>query len=266
MDEIVFISGTSSGLGKAIALKLHEQGIKVIGSSRNPEKYDFPFEMIAMDLEQPESIKTATNTVISKLGRIDILVNNAGIGIAGPLEHQQLESIDKVWRTNVAGALLLAQETIPSMRENNGGKIINISSLAGALGLPYRSFYSASKAALDLLSDSWRMELQPFQIQSTSIWCGDMQTPIGDKRLQDIDLNDSIYSASYQRVYEAMDDDVEKGLPIEIAANQILKIIKKNKLKRRYMVAKPLQKAAVVAKHLLPDSAFDRIINQFSKL
>ena len=266
MDKVVFISGASSGLGNALAINLHNQGFKVFGTSRNPNKYDFPFEMVAMDLEQPKSIASAVEAVIAQTGRIDILINNAGIGLAGPLEHQQLESMDKVWNTNVSGVIWLTKTIVPYMRKQGGGKILNISSLGAVLGLPYRSFYCASKAALDLLSDSWRMELKPFMVQSTSIWCGDMQTPIGAKRLQDFDSTDGIYAESYQRVYQAIDDDVEVGLPVEIAAQQISRITQKRQLKRRYMVAKPLQKAAVLAKRILPDATFDDIINRFSKL
>lgn len=266
MNKVVLISGASSGLGKATAFLLTEKGYQVVGTSRNPDRYDFPFKMVAMDLESPDSILQATEEVTSQLGRIDCLINNAGIGVAGPLEHQTLASINKTWQTNVTGALLLTQAVVPHMRKQGGGKLINISSLAGALGLPYRSLYSASKAALDLLSDSWRMELKPFQIQSTSIWCGDMQTPIGDKRLQDINYEDMAYAESYKRVYDAIDEDVDKGLPIEMAAKQIVKITEKNTLNRRYIVAKPLQKAAVLAKAILPASTFDTIMNKFSKL
>ena len=266
MSKVILITSASSGLGRELAQQLHQRGHRVYGTSRNPEKYSFPFRMVAMDLERPETLKMAVKTVVEEAGRIDVLINNAGIGIAGPLEHQRLESIEKVWNTNVSGALLLSKEVVPLMRTQGGGKLLNVSSLAGALGLPYRSFYSASKAALDLLSDSWRMELSPFKVQSTSIWCGDMQTPIGERRLQDFNPDDPVYRESYQRVYQAIDEDVESGLPIEVAAKQIVRIVEKQTVKRRYVVAKPLQKAAILAKRLLPDAAFDWIINRFSKL
>lgn len=266
MSKVILISGASSGLGKTLGLQLHQLGNTVFGTSRNPQKYDLPFQMVMMDLERPETIKAAVQTIINEAGRIDILINNAGIGIAGPLEHQRLESIEKVWRTNVSGTLLLSKEVVPFMREQGGGKLLNISSLAGVLGLPYRSCYSASKAAVDLLSDSWRMELQPFKVQSTSIWCGDMQTPIGDRRLQDFNREDPVYQASYERVYHAIDEDVASGLSVEEAAGRVVQIVEKQKLRRRYVVAKPLQKAAILAKRLLPDATFDLIINRFSKL
>ena len=266
MSKVILISGASSGLGKAVARQLHQQGHNVYGTSRNPQKYDLPFRMVALDLERPETIKSAVETVIAETSRIDVLINNAGIGIAGPLEHQRLESIQKVWRTNVAGGILLSKEVVPYMRAQGGGKLVNISSLAGALGLPYRSFYSASKAALDLLSDSWRMELMPYKVQSTSVWCGDMQTPIGERRLQDFDPEDPVYRESYQRVYHGIDEDVDSGLSVEAAAKQIVRIVEKRNIRRRYVVAQPLQKAAVLAKRLLPDAVFDTIINRFSKL
>ncbi len=266
MNNTILISGASSGLGKALALAFLEKGATVYGTSRSPEKYDLPFNLIKMDLESPETIQSAIATVIKEVGRIDVLLNNAGIGLAGPLEHQRVNSLEKLWRTNVTGALLLSKQVVPYMREQGTGKLINISSLGAALGLPYRSAYCASKAALDLLSDSWRMELKPFSIQSTSIWCGDMQTPIGEKRLQDIDPDDPVYAESYPRVYQAIDEDVYHSLPVKVAAQEIVRICGQKKLKRRYTVAKPLQKAAVWAKWLLPHSTFDTIINRFSKL
>ena len=144
-DKVIFISGASAGLGKAIALQLKEKGATVIGTSRNPDQHNLPFELVKMDLEQSESIETAIKTAVDKAGHIDVLINNAGIGIMGPLEHQQLETIDKAWRINITGNLLLTKTVAPFMRQNGGGKILNISSLAGVLGLPYRTVWTKLK-------------------------------------------------------------------------------------------------------------------------
>ena len=266
MNQTILISGASSGLGLAIAEALHKEGAQVYGTSRNPDKYNFSFDLIKMDLEDPASIKTAVDEVVTQTGRIDVLINNAGIGMAGPVEQMQENNMDKLLQTNTVGPILLMQAVLPHMRTVKGGKIVNISSLGAALGLPYRSLYCASKAALDIISDSLRMEMRSFGIQSTSIWCGDLITPIGDRRIKDINLDDPTYKESFTRVYEAIDADVEGGMEVGDASSQIINILKKKQLKRRYMVAKPFQKLSVWAKRILPDQTFDQIINYYSKV
>ncbi len=266
MNQTILISGASSGLGKEMALALHAQGAQVYGTSRNPQNHDVPFDLVRMDLEDPASVQNAVKEIIAQTGRIDVLINNAGIGMAGPIEHMQASNINKLLKTNTVGPILLIQAVLPHMRSVNRGKIINISTLGAALGLPYRSLYCASKSALDIISDSLRMEMRSFGIQSTSIWCGDLITPIGNKRIKDIKMEDPAYAESFSRVYKAIDEEVDEGMPAEVAAAQIIKISQSNRLKRRYMVAKPFQKLSVWAKSLLPHGTFDQIINYYSKV
>ena len=266
MSKTILISGASSGLGRSLATLLKEKGYEVFGTSRNPDKYDLPFSMVRMDLESADSIQQAVEAVIQQSGRVDVLINNAGIGLAGPAEHATLGGIGKLFQTNTTGAFLLGKAVFPHMRKQQAGKIINISSLGAALGLPYRSLYCASKAALDVWSDSLRMELGQYGIQSTSVWCGDLITPIGDRRIQEVNLDDPTYRDSFLRVYKGINEDVHKGMPSEVAAKKIAQIVGKNKLKRRYKVAKPIQKLSVLAKAILPDATFDQVINRFSNL
>ena len=140
MKKVVLITGGSSGIGKAIGEYLHQKEFIVYGTSRNPEQItNSIFPLIALDVRNLESIQTAIQKVISLSGRIDILINNAGVGITGPLEEIPMNEIKNNFETNFFGPIGVMQAVLPQMRTQNSGLIINITSIAGYLGLPYRS-------------------------------------------------------------------------------------------------------------------------------
>ena len=158
--QVVFITGGSTGIGKATGALLESTGYKVIGTSRSPELYkDHPFPLVQMDLHDASSIEKAVQTVISEHGQIDVLINNAGKGIVGPVEETPVEEIRKAFETNLVGAIAVMQAVLPIMRERNKGKIMNITSIAGYAGLPFRGMYSATKSALHMVTESLRLEL-----------------------------------------------------------------------------------------------------------
>ena len=142
MNKVVLITGASSGIGKAIGEFLHQKGFVVYGTSRNPEKVaNAVFPLIALEVRNQDSIQAAVAKVISISGRLDILINNAGIGITGPLEEIPLAEIKANFDTNFFGPIAVMQAVLPQMRAQQSGLIINISSIAGYMGLPYRSIY-----------------------------------------------------------------------------------------------------------------------------
>lgn len=263
MSKIVLVTGASSGLGKALAEYLHGQGYKVYGTSRRPS-VAAPFPMLVLDVTDAASIDAAVAELVQREGRIDALINNAGIGLAGPLEQLQINNVKAVFDTNVFGALRVCQAVLPVMRQQNDGRIIHIGSIGGEFGLPFRGAYSATKAALAIISDAMRFETARFGIQSTIVLAGDMQTAINDHRIKDYRAGDDTYAATFERVYAAMDEHVDKGLPADEAARQIEILLRKENLRSRYVVGPEGQRLSVKLKKYLPASWMERILKRYA--
>src|SRR5690606_38274451 len=183
MKRVVFITGGSSGIGKSIGEFLSEKGYTVYGTSRNPQKVTgSKFPLVALDVRDAATIKSAVAEVIEKEGRLDVLINNAGVGITGPLEEIPADEIKNNFETNVFEPIEVMKAVMPQMREQKSGLIINVTSIAGYMGLPYRSVYSASKGALELITEGLRMEVKGFGVTITNIAPGDFATNIAAGR------------------------------------------------------------------------------------
>jgi NAD(P)-dependent dehydrogenase (short-subunit alcohol dehydrogenase family) len=184
MSQVVLITGGSSGIGKAVGIYLKEQGFTVYGTSRNPARFDatFPIKLVSLDVTDSKSILACVAEILKIEGRLDVLVNNAGVGITGPIEETPTSEISKAFATNVYGPIEMINAVLPAMREQKSGTIINISSIAGYMGLPYRGVYSATKGALELLTEAYRMEVKQFGIRMTNVAPGDFATNIAGYR------------------------------------------------------------------------------------
>jgi NAD(P)-dependent dehydrogenase (short-subunit alcohol dehydrogenase family) len=264
MAKVVLVTGASSGLGKALANLLHKKGYTVYGTSRNPKPEQHAFTLLRMDVQDEKSVQHAINQIVTQCGRIDILINNAGIGIAGPVEQLQLSNIKEVLDTNFFGVVRTTQAVLPIMRKTGGGRIINISSIASEIALPYRAIYSASKAAVDRLTEALRMEVAPFGIDLCSIQPGDIRTEINEHRIMEYNDPDNAYRATFEKVAKTMNEEVDHGVEPSVIAEQIVAILEKQKIKKAYPLGKPMQKLSLVIKKILSPSAFERIIKQYS--
>jgi short-subunit dehydrogenase len=268
MSKVVLITGGSSGIGKSIAVFLSKKGFIVYGTSRNPEKITekLPFNLISLDVTKQQSIQKAVDTIIVKEDRIDVLINNAGVGITGPIEETPDSEIKKAFQTNVFGPVDLIKSVLPQMRKQNTGLIINITSIAGYMGLPYRGIYSATKGTLELLTEALRMEIKDFNIKMTNVAPGDFTTNIASGRYHSPILEDSPYKKPYGNTLKLMDEHVDQGNdPIEMA-EVIYKIIHINNPKIHYKVGAFMQKFSIVLKRLLPDKTYEKILLNHFKL
>ncbi len=263
----VLITGVSSGMGKAIAFALHQKGFEVYGTSRNPEKWkDFPFPVLKLDLADNQSINRFPDELKKLTPTLDVLINNAGRGFLGPVEETPEEEMKTLFETNFFGPVKLIQKTMPFLRNSDSGLIINISSVAGFLGLPYRSFYSASKAALMMLSESLRYELHGSGITVVDVAPGDFATEISKRRIY-VQVNpDSPYHNTYHQMLQDINKEVSKGLPPEVMARLILKIIRKKYPKPQYVIGPFEQKILPLVKALMPGKWFEKIILKNYKL
>ncbi len=267
MQKVVVITGGSSGIGKAIGEYLIEKNYSVYGTSRTPERYtDTKFPLVALEVTNLESIKSAIQTILAKEHRIDVLINNAGVGITGALEEVPLEEMRANFETNFFGPLQVTNAVLPSMRKNKNGVIINITSIAAYMGLPYRGIYSASKGALQLVTEAYRIELKPFNIKITTLAPGDFATNIAQGRYHAPLVEKSPYFTSYKNTLETMNNDVEEGKNPKLLAHEVYKIIERNNLKVHYRVGAFMQKFSVVLKRILPDTIFEKLLTKHYKL
>jgi NAD(P)-dependent dehydrogenase (short-subunit alcohol dehydrogenase family) len=172
------VTGASSGIGKAIAGRLAEDGMVVFGTCRAPTGDVGAVRMLALDLHSDESVRGCVDRVMSETGRIDLLVNNAGFLLVGAVEEVSLDSARAEFETNFFGSVRMLQAVIPAMRERGSGRIINLTSLAGIVPLPFWGFYNASKAALESLTETLRFELMPFGIRVSAVEPGAIKTKL----------------------------------------------------------------------------------------
>ena len=268
MSKVVLITGASSGLGKATAEHLNSLGYRVYGTSRDPKRYadSFPFPLLALEITDEESIQHCVATILEKEGRIDVLINNAGVGITGPMEEIDLKAVRENFSTNCFGPLHMAQAVLPQMRDQKKGLIINITSIAGAMGLPFRGVYSASKSALSIISESLRMEVKSFGIQVCTLAPGDYATDIASRRYHAPVLEKSPYKKVYQHSLDTMNTHVDAGHAPHELALEIEKIIIHTKVNVHYHQGPFMQKLSVILKRILPANQFEKLIMNHYKL
>jgi NAD(P)-dependent dehydrogenase (short-subunit alcohol dehydrogenase family) len=267
MSKVVLITGGSSGIGKSIGEFLSQKGYVVYGTSRSPERYpDSKIKLVALDVADVVSIEKAIKTVVSNEGRLDVVINNAGAGITGPIEEIPNEEIKRNFETNLFGPIQVIKAVLPQMRQQNSGLIINITSIAGYMGLPYRGIYSASKGALELITEAFRMEIKDFNIHMTNVAPGDFATNIAAGRYHAQVTKGSPYETKYGAVLKAIDDDVDKGNDPMMVSTMIYKIIRTKNPKIHYKVGAFMQKFSIVLKRVLPDKVYEKLLLNHYKL
>ena len=264
MAKVVLITGGSSGIGKSVGEFLANKNYTVYGTSRFPEKYlNSEFPMIKLDVTNTDSISKCVSELISKAGQIDVLINNAGVGITGPLEEIPMEEMKRNFETNLFGPINMINAVIPHMRAQKSGQILNITSIAGYMGLPFRGVYSASKGALELITESYRMELKAFNISMSNIAPGDFATNIAAGRFHAPVLENSPYKHAYGTTLKMMDSHVDSGKNPLLLAEVVHRIMISKNPKIHYKVGAFLQKFSVVLKRILPDLWYEKLLSSF---
>ncbi|MGB2341421.1 MAG: SDR family oxidoreductase [Flavobacteriaceae bacterium] len=268
MGQVVLVTGASSGIGKSIATHLHSLGHRVYGTSRSPKKYteDFPFPLLELDVTQPKSIVQFVSEINKKEAGVDVLINNAGVGITGPVEETSIEALRNNFETNFFGPLAMVQQLLPLMRKQGKGTIINITSIAGYMGLPFRGGYSASKGALNIISEALRMEVAAQGITVMTLAPGDYATDIASRRYHEPVVQNSPYEKPYQKSLDLMNAHVDSGNdPIEIAY-KVASLLKRKKPNPHHVVGSFLQKISLSLKKLLPQKAYEKLLRNHFKL
>ena len=266
MNKVVLITGASSGFGKATAERLAKHGYTVYGTSRK-EMDDSDIHYIIMDVRDRESVKRGVEKVVAEEGRIDVLINNAGMGIGGSLELATEEEIDLQMGTNFGGCVNVCQAVLPVMRMQGEGRIINLSSIGGVMGLPYQGFYSASKFAIEGFSEALAAEVRGFGIRVSMVEPGDFATNFtARRRNSELTAKNAAYGSSFARSISIIEKEENGGLKPEKLAKKIEKIIESKKPRLRYVVANLEQKFSVVLKRILPGNMFVSILRNYYKV
>jgi len=183
--QVVVITGASMGIGEAIAKVFADEGAKVVLSSRNPERLEAACLRIGnsertmdvtCDVSDPAQAKALLATALDRFGRVDVWVNNAGFGLVDSMERMDMSACRKMFDTNLFGAMQCIQNVIPVMRKQGTGCIINVSSVAGFIGVPYMAAYGATKHALNCISRATRVELAGTGVRILNVCPGFVDT------------------------------------------------------------------------------------------
>lgn len=277
----VVVTGASTGIGEACALRLDRRGFRVFAGVRRQADGDAlrrqaskQLTPILIDVTDADSIASAVEAVASTLGEevgLAGLVNNAGIGIAGPLEFLPIAELRKQFEVNVIGLVAVTQAFLPLLRQGQG-RIINMGSIAGKSAAPFMGPYAASKFALEGLTDSLRMELLPWDIAVSLIEPGIVATPIWQKSLATADKVATMLPARAHELYEPalagmgnMVSNLRKtapnnGVPAEVVAKAVEHALTARRPKTRYLVGSAALLQMVLG--MLPDRMRDRLITR----
>ncbi len=245
--KIVVVTGTSTGIGQATAELLAKRGYTVFASVRKEAdgaQYDANpnIHPLLMDVTDHAAVKAGAETVAAFLKPGDSvvgLVNNAGIAVAGPISHVSLSAVRKQFEVNVIGLLATTQAFLPLLQAGNPrGRVVNISSVAGKMTSPFLGIYSASKHAVEAISDALRREQMPFGIKVVVIEPGPIATPIWDKGTE-VTANkfrDTEYAPIIKRFMRYFVEQGRKGLPPQSVAALILTALETPNPKTRYLI------------------------------
>lgn len=278
--SLALVTGASTGIGRATALRLCAAGWTVLTGVREPgagealvQEAAAPERLLPLilDVTRPEQVQAAAARVAEldgaarggAPGRLGALVNNAGIGIGGPVELISDEDLRRQFDVNVFGPLALTRALLPALRAADG-RVVFVSSIGGRVAMPFTAPYAASKHAVEAFADALRVELATSGVQVALIEPGSVATPIWEKAgadAQGMDIPLEL-SAEYGRVPAAMtkslQDTGRRGVPPEQVAEVIEGALCARRMRGRYLVGRDAR-AMLIAKRLLPDRTFDRV-------
>ena len=227
--QVVIITGASSGVGKTTAQYFRDKGHKVYGIARKPFEID-GVQTILCDVTRKDDCVESVKKVIELEGKIDLLINNAGFGISGSSENTNVEDAKRMFDVNFFGAVNMTQAVLPFMRESGGGKIINTSSVASIIPIPFQSFYSATKSSLDIWAKALRLEVRPFNIQVCNVLLGDTKTGFTAHREKSSLDKGSVYEEISERSVKKMEHDEQNGKDPITASKMMHKMFQKKKM------------------------------------
>ncbi len=272
--RVALVTGATSGLGRATAILLAENGWRVFAAGRSPERRDsleslarergLPLETLEMDVTSDASVESAFAEMARRgAPSLDAVVNSAGIAIVAPMEEIRPEDLARQFETNVFSAVRVSRRALPAMRARRGGRIVNMSSVAGKVTMPLFGPYSGSKFALEAVSDAMRLELTPFGIQVVVIEPGYIRTDM-ERAAQELSAHyvAGVPTSPYRHVYEGFrrawsTNTRGSGDRPEDCARVVLRALTESAPRPRYAVTREA-KLTIFFRRVLSDRALDR--------
>lgn len=280
MSRVVIVTGASTGIGAATAVRLAGAGWRVYagvrreadGEALSTQAPGTDLRPIRVDVTDADALASAARRVAEENdGRLDGLVNNAGIAVAGPLELVPLDLLRRQFEVNVVGQVASTQAFIPALRAARG-RIVFMSSVGGRVGQPFVGPYTGSKHALEAIGDALRMELRPWGIRVSLIEPGAVRTPIWDKGQRDADdllgqvpEAEGLYGAAIERMRELAREEARRGVPPERVAAAVEHALTSARPRQRYPVG-PEARVLLTTRRVLPGRAVDELILRVAKL
>lgn len=272
--KVVILTGASSGIGKAAALRLASLGYHVLAGVRRPKDADAwkavprsaPLMLDVTDEASVDKAVADTRELLEKAEEVH-LVNNAGIAVAGPVEGVSLKRWKEQFDVNVFGLVKVTQAFLPFIRKTRG-RIVNISSVSGLATSPYLGPYSASKFAVEAISDALRRELHPFGVKVIVVEPGPIDTPIWEKNLTKKELLmaelpehlHKVYGRSLEKFQRGAEQSAKSAVPVDKVSDVIEKALGLKNPRTRYVVGVRTLPAQMAMFGLMPDRAVDFLI------
>lgn len=259
MNKVVIITGGSSGIGLCTAAALRDRGCKVYELSRRDSEVT-GITHIKCDVTDEAQIAAAVGQVMAENGRIDILINNAGFGISGAVEFTDTTDVRRLFDVNFFGMVRMNHAVLPLMRQQGGGRIVNLSSVAAPVPIPFQTYYSAGKAAVNSYTMALSNEVKPFGITVCAVMPGDIKTGFTSARQKNI-AGDDIYGGRITRSVAGMEKDEQTGMDPAKAGSFIASVALKNSHKPLYTIG-IAYKGAVFLTKILPARWLNALIGQ----
>lgn len=228
--QVVLITGCSSGIGRSLAEEARGRGHTVYATARRVETLQALEQAgaraLELDITDPVSVRHAVATMANEVGRVDMLINNAGQSLFGPLAELPLDKVSKLFNTNLISQLAMCQAVIPLMVATGSGCIVNVGSMVGVVTTPFAGAYSATKAALHLLSEALRMEVAPLGIDVVVIQPGGVQSKVAETAKAHSDLEryrqkSSLYHSVYSQIQRRANASQDGPMPADIFARKV---------------------------------------------
>jgi NAD(P)-dependent dehydrogenase (short-subunit alcohol dehydrogenase family) len=269
----VLVTGASTGIGRATALRLDRSGWRVFAGVRKPEDAESlggeasdRLTPVFLDVTEPEQIAAAAEQIERESPEgLDGLVNNAGVAVPGPLETVPLEDLRHQLEVNLVAYVAVTQALLPQVRKAEG-RIVFLASIGGRIAFPFGGPYHASKFATEAIGDVFRQELRPWGIKVAIIEPGSIDTPIwerGERKAEQIEAKapqtNLLYGAAIEKFKKVIEDTAERGIPPEKVAKAIAHALESDRPKVRYLVGLDAKVQARI-KPLIPTRLFDRVV------
>lgn len=255
-NRVALVTGASSGIGRACAALLAARGLRVYAASRSAS--------LRMDVSDDTSVHAAVDEIIRNEGRLDVVVNNAGTALAGAVEDTSVAEAKAQFEVNLFGVLRVCRAALPILRQQGSGHIVNIGSIGGLIALPYQGLYSASKFALEGLTESLRLEVRGLGVKVVLIEPGDHRTSLTGNRARTAESQTNpVYRDRCDRAIARTAADEQAGSAPEATARLLYRIINSPNPRLRYTVGPAPQRAAIWLKRLMPYAVVEKVMGRY---